>query len=176
MFLDLPLPDLDEPPPAVRPAASDSVARRDETVPATPDAPAASLSQRGLASAIDVLLLLGVDLVVVYLTMKISGFAATDLHRLAWPPLLAYLTLQDATYFVALTAGGQTLGKMAVGIRVVASGTTTAPDLSRAALRTLIWLAMAAPAGLGFLSVLFGADHRGLHDRLSGTRVVRAGL
>jgi len=30
------------------------------------------------------------------------------------------------------------------------------------------------PAGLGLLPVLFDHDHRGLHDRFAGTRVVRA--
>ena len=30
------------------------------------------------------------------------------------------------------------------------------------------------PAGLGFLTALFSRDHRGLHDRFAGTRVVRA--
>ena len=31
-------------------------------------------------------------------------------------------------------------------------------------------------AGLGFLSALFSRDHRGLHDRFAGTRVVRASV
>jgi uncharacterized RDD family membrane protein YckC len=35
-----------------------------------------------------------------------------------------------------------------------------------------MWLLLAVPAGLGFLTV-FSRDHRGLHDRFAGTRVVR---
>jgi uncharacterized RDD family membrane protein YckC len=31
----------------------------------------------------------------------------------------------------------------------------------------------ALPFGLGFLGVLFGAERRGLHDWIAGTRVVR---
>jgi len=62
---------------------------------------------------------------------------------------------------------------MAAGIRVV---TAEAEPLSvgRAALRTLMWALLALPAGLGFLTALFRSDRRGLHDRLAGTRVVRA--
>ena len=37
-----------------------------------------------------------------------------------------------------------------------------------------MWLVLAVPAGLGFLTALFSRDRRGLHDRFAGTRVVRA--
>jgi uncharacterized RDD family membrane protein YckC len=37
-----------------------------------------------------------------------------------------------------------------------------------------VWAILAVPAGLGFLSALVGREHRGLHDRFAGTRVVRA--
>jgi len=32
---------------------------------------------------------------------------------------------------------------------------------------------LAVPAGLGFLTAVLSRDHRGLHDRFAGTRVVR---
>ena len=41
--------------------------------------------------------------------------------------------------------------------------------------RSCAWLVLAVPAGLGFLTVL-SRDHRGVHDRFAGTRVVRASL
>jgi uncharacterized RDD family membrane protein YckC len=41
--------------------------------------------------------------------------------------------------------------------------------------RTIVWTALAVPAGLGLTTALFSQDRRGLHDRFSGTRVVRAG-
>jgi len=71
-----------------------------------------------------------------------------------------------------ITAGGQTLGKMAVGIKVVPDRSASSIDLGRAVVREAIWLLLAAPAGLGFLTI-FGRGHRGLHDRFAGTRVVR---
>ena len=76
-------------------------------------------------------------------------------------------------YLVALTAGGQTLGKMAAGIKVVSAEGHSSLDLGRAFARELVWLALAAPAGLGLLTVL-SRDRRGIHDRFAGTRVVRA--
>ena len=45
-----------------------------------------------------------------------------DLGILPKGPLLAFLLVQNGGYLVAFTAGGQTLGKMAAGIRVVAVG------------------------------------------------------
>jgi uncharacterized RDD family membrane protein YckC len=62
---------------------------------------------------------------------------------------------------------------MATGIRVVATESAGHLDFGRAATRTMVWLVLAIPAGLGFLT-LFSRDHRGLHDRFAGTRVVRA--
>jgi uncharacterized RDD family membrane protein YckC len=74
---------------------------------------------------------------------------------------------------VAFTVGGQTLGKMAAGIRVVPADSASTLDVGRAFVRTAAWLLLAIPAGLGLLTTVFSRDRRGLHDRLAGTRVVR---
>jgi uncharacterized RDD family membrane protein YckC len=87
---------------------------------------------------------------------------------------MAFLTVQNISYFVLFTAGGQTMGQMACGIKVIADEAGASPDLSRAIVRTIVWTILAVPAGLGLVTALFSADHRGLHDRFSGTRVVRA--
>jgi uncharacterized RDD family membrane protein YckC len=63
---------------------------------------------------------------------------------------------------------------MAAGIRVIPAESDTNLDVDRAMLRTLLWVVLAVPAGLGFVSALFTRDHRGLHDRFARTRVVRA--
>ena len=63
---------------------------------------------------------------------------------------------------------------MAAGIRVVSDDMDVAIDFGCALKRTVLWLVLAFPAGLGLLSALFDRDHRGLHDRFAGTRVVRA--
>jgi uncharacterized RDD family membrane protein YckC len=132
------------------------------------------MAARVVAVAIDLIVLALVDLVVVYFTMQICELTWADIALLPKGPLLAFLLVQNGGYLVAFTAGGQTLGKMAAGIRVVAAADGETVDLGRAVLRTMMWLLLAIPAGLGFLSALFSRDHRGLHDRFSGTRVVRA--
>ncbi|OFW21851.1 MAG: hypothetical protein A3H97_08245 [Acidobacteria bacterium RIFCSPLOWO2_02_FULL_65_29] len=132
----------------------------------------AGLGVRALAVALDLTILLAIDTLVVYFTMKICGLTAADFAVLPKGPLLAFLVAQNCGYFIAFTAGGQTLGKMAAGIKVVPTGSDAPIDLGHSVLRTLVWVVLAVPAGLGFLTAL-SRDHRGLHDRCAGTRVVR---
>ena len=132
----------------------------------------ASMGARLLAVVIDVLILSMIDAVVVYFTMQICGITVWELSLLPKGPLVAFLFVQNGGYLVAFTAGGQTLGKMVAGIRVVPAASDVSLDLGRAFLRTVMWLVLAVPVGLGFLTALFTSDHRGLHDRFAGTRVV----
>jgi len=153
-----------------------SAPRRPAALSADPGADSvedATLAARFVAVAVDLLILGAVDVVVVYFTMQICGLTLQDVGMLPRGPLLAFLLVQNGGYLVAFTAGGQTLGKMAAGVRVVANEAGAAVDLGRAVVRELVWLLLAIPAGLGFLTAVFSADHRGLHDRFAGTRVVR---
>jgi uncharacterized RDD family membrane protein YckC len=134
----------------------------------------AGVGSRLFAVIVDLLILGIVDAVVVYFTMQLCYLTIDDLGILPKGPLLAFLLVQNGGYLVAFTAGGQTLGKMMAGIRVVQSDSDASLDLGRAFLRELMWGVLAVPAGLGFLTALFSRDHRGLHDRFAGTRVVRA--
>jgi uncharacterized RDD family membrane protein YckC len=134
----------------------------------------ASLGARAVAVVIDVAILAAIDAMVIYLTTQICAIPVQDLRILPHGPLLLFLLVQNGGYFVAFTAGGQTIGKMAAGIKVVPVASGSSLTLGRAMLRTTVWAILAVPAGLGFLSALVGRDHRGLHDRFAGTRVVRA--
>ncbi len=69
--------------------------------------------------------------------------------------------------------GGQTIGKMLTGIRV-ARDDGRGVDMTGAVVRALGCLAIGATFGLAYLPVFFAGDHRGMHDRLAGTRVVVA--
>ena len=155
--------------------------RRAVTVPTPTPEPAtggqapAGVVSRVLAATIDVVLLAAVDVAVVYFTMQIVGVALNELTIVPKIPLVAFLIVQNVSYFVLFTAGGQTMGQMALGIKVITDDSGVSPDLSSAMLRTVVWTLLAIPAGLGLTTALFTADHRGLHDRFSGTRVVRAG-
>lgn len=136
---------------------------------------AAGLLPRLCAAGVDLVVLAAIDLLVVYFTMKIVGLGIADLSILPRGPLAAFLLIQNGGYLATFTAGGQTLGKMVARIRVVPARPDVSLDLGRSLVRTLVWMLLAAPAGLGFLTALGSADRRGLHDRCAGTRVVRAG-
>ena len=169
--LDLGLDVDPSPPSVVLPADRFTDDRWDTDDDAMKDA---GVGARLLAVIIDVLILAVVDVIVIYFTMQLCYLTPDDLWILPKGPLFAFLLVQNGGYLVAFTAGGQTLGKMVTGIRVVQWESDASLDLGRAFLRTLMWGILAIPAGLGFLTAVFSRDHRGLHDRFAGTRVVRA--
>ena len=165
-------PEPATPTPRARPPAPASdLSRHHDPIQADETA---GLGARLVAAVIDMVIIVVVDAFVVYFTMQICGVTWLDFGILPKAPLLAFLLVQNGGYLAAFTAGGQTLGKMVMGIRVVAVDDTESLDMGRAILRTLLWLVLAVPAGLGFLTALLSRDHRGLHDRVAGTRVVRA--
>jgi uncharacterized RDD family membrane protein YckC len=162
--------DLGSADPAPAAMAPDVSARRVPMVAAE----SAGLAARAAAAMIDLMVLGALDGVVIYLTLQICGLTIDEVGLLAKGPLLAFLLVQNGGYLVAFTAGGQTLGKMAAGIKVVPEAGAARIDLGHSVIRAVVWALLASPAGLGFLTLL-NRDHRGLHDRVAGTRVVRAG-
>jgi uncharacterized RDD family membrane protein YckC len=127
------------------------------------------------AMLIDVALIGSIDAAIVYLTTAMTGLRGVA--DLAVPavaaPLGAFLLLLNGAYLVSFTAaGGQTIGKMLTGIKVVGDdGRRVA--LTAAVLRALGCLASFLTAGLGYIPALFTSDARALQDRVAGTRVVR---
>ena len=81
--------------------------------------------------------------------------------------------LVPALYFVLLTGlKGQTLGKMAAGIRVV-NQEGLAPGAGRAALRETVGKFVSIIAlFLGFLRITWDPERQGWHDKMAGTHVV----
>jgi uncharacterized RDD family membrane protein YckC len=127
--------------------------------------------RRIAAAAIDHAILLAIDLSVVYFTLRIAGLERGDIGALPIAPLLTFLGLLKLAYFTAFTAvGGQTIGKMALQVRVV--GDNVEVDGVRALRRTCAAALSLLPLGLGFLPALVGDDRRALHDRLTHTRVI----
>ena len=111
-----------------------------------------------------------------YLTLKVCGLQLSRIAVIPPVPFAAFLVLIAGGYLTLFTAaGGQTIGKMAAGIKVVSSdaGQLRVP-LGHSVVRAAAYLVSAAPAGLGFLPALLGADRRAIHDRLAETRVVKA--
>jgi len=132
-------------------------------------------SQRAAAAAIDVAVLGGIAGFVFWATLRLTNVSMWDLGFSALVPLMSFLVLMDAGYLLLFTAaGGQTVGKMLMGLRVV--GDPADPGhhipLGQAAFRSAMTLVSVAGLGLGWVPALFG---RGLtlHDRVTHTRVVR---
>lgn len=133
--------------------------------------------RRAAAAAVDGLLLLGIDVAVAYLALRMAGLQTDDWRLLPAAPLAAFLFLIKFSYFWAFTAvGGQTIGKMAMRIYVVPDDDRGSIDAHRALRRTLGSIISLFSLGLGFLPLFIAADRRALHDRLAGTRVVRPRL
>ena len=133
----------------------------------------AGAGSRIRAALVDASLLGAIDATVIYLTLRLCDLTVASLGSLPLAPLVAFLALLNGGYLATFTAaGGQTIGKMAAGIRVVgAEHAAVAP--ASAVLRTVAYFVSALPVGLGFLVGLFGRERRALHDRLAETWVVK---
>lgn len=135
----------------------------------------AGLPARLFAGVADAIIIGGLCGAVLYITLQVCGLQFADLPALPLPPLGGFLALLVGSYFILLTAaGGQTLGKMAAGIRVVPMHDAARVSLGDAAMRTAAYLVSVLPAGLGLIPAIIHADRRALHDRLADTRVVKA--
>ena len=133
-----------------------------------------TLSQRWSAAALDGLLLGGIGTFVLWATLRLCQASLGDLGAAALVPFGVFLAVVAVAYLLMFTAaGGQTVGKMLIGIRVVGD----APDsgeltIGQATSRALLAPLSAAALGLGWVPALFGG--LSIHDRLAHTRVVRA--
>lgn len=129
-------------------------------------------SARLAAAAIDHAILASIDAAVIYLTLRMAALTIGDWPLLPLAPLGTFLLLLKASYFGAFTAiGGQTIGKMAMGIRVVTDEGEPV-DAACAIRRTLAGTVSTVVLGLGFVPALIGPGGRALHDYLAHTRVV----
>jgi uncharacterized RDD family membrane protein YckC len=137
----------------------------------------ATVGQRVVGALVDGLL---TSMVVVI--PLILGFVDLDDFDGTLPaPILLGLFLFGAVYTIVPTAvWGQTLGKIAVGTRVVVEADGTLPGWGRSAVRwALPGLAGRLPV-IGLVvslaitvSLLVDPRRRGLHDRVAGTIVVK---
>ena len=138
----------------------------------------AGLAKRLGAAAFDAVFLGGVSTAVLWVTLRWIEVPFADAAVLPIGPTVAFLLLVGFGYLAMFTAaGGQTMGKMLMSIRVVSDEADDAPlhvlSTRQALLRALLTLPSVLAFGAGLLFVFVG-DERALHDRLAHTRVVRA--
>jgi uncharacterized RDD family membrane protein YckC len=139
----------------------------------------APIAARLVGGAIDLAIMSGIDIVVLYFTLKICELGFGEWSRLPLAPLVAFLLLLNGGYLATfVAAGGQTIGKMTTGIRVIPGDPDAGPSgrvpLGQAIVRAACYGISVLLAGLGFLPGLIGPEYRALHDRLADTRVVKA--
>lgn len=138
----------------------------------------ASAVARIFAGLLDTVLLGAIGFVVLHFTLKICRLEYSEIAALPVAPFVSFLLILCCGYVTAFTAaGGQSIGKMVAGIKVVPSDPDAWSDrvpLGQSVLRAVSYLVSALPAGLGFLPALIGSEKRALHDRLAHTRVVKA--
>jgi uncharacterized RDD family membrane protein YckC len=163
---ELPLPGLattrvSHPAPAARAAAA---------APGEEAAPASRLA----AALVDLVLLLAIDALTLYFTLRLCGLALAEWRALPPVPVAIFFLILNGGYLVAFTAaGGQTIGKMALGLRVVAADEGRV-GVGAASLRALACVASTVCLGAGLLPIFVGSDRRAVQDRIADTRVVRA--
>jgi uncharacterized RDD family membrane protein YckC len=162
-------PSLPLSPDATEPAADSRASRETTLVPA-------SMPARLGAALIDLGLLGGIDAAIVWLTLRMAGLdvGPANLLLIRPIPMVAFLLLLAFMYLAGFTlGGGQTIGKMTCGVRVIGDDGRSV-DAAGAVVRAAGWLVTAGTLGLLYLPALFHAERRAPHDRLAGTRVVKA--
>jgi len=143
-----------------------------------PETRYAGLGRRFLALVIDTLLFCAIFFPITRLIKGVWLMNAAD-HRWAYgwfitdPLCLAFLAIMFA-YFVSLEGwAGKTLGKWAVGLRVVGVDGRT-PGLGRGLARNLLRAVDTLPALnlLGVVLILCSPERARFGDRAAGTRVI----
>lgn len=152
--------------------ASSAAAPVSEGPPADVAPVGAPAVARVLSLLLDVALLAAIDTAVIYLTTQMAGVPLQAAATLPVVPLAAFVLGLNVAYLAVFTAnGGQTLGKMALGLRV--EGTDGALTFGGAVVRVAAAIAGGLVMGAGFAPALWRDDRRAVHDHIAHTRVVK---
>ena len=136
--------------------------------------PTAPISDRVFSALADTLVLTTIAVLLMFGGASAAGTGLLSFVQAAPVPFaVAWLIFGLGYGILFVGTCGQTLGKMAMRIRVIGSDRFRV-GYGKAAVRTLGYAAAMLTAGLGLILALKDAEHRALHDRLSGTRVVKA--
>jgi len=134
----------------------------------------AGAATRVAAAAIDATILGMLSLGVLWVTLRWVDLSIADAGVLPIVPTALFLLLVALGYLLMFTAaGGQTLGKMAVGLRVVTDRGQRLSFLNATG-RYFAKFISAIILGIGFIMVAFTDRKRGLHDMIAGTLVIKS--
>jgi len=124
---------------------------------------------RALAAVIDLVLFALVQFSLRLIGRRLVGADVESAMTVG--PTAGFFTLIFAAAYTTVLHGlaGQTIGKMIVGVRVIAGEET--PPFGAALLRFGAYFASAATFMLGFVMAGLRHDKRALHDLVAGTRV-----
>jgi uncharacterized RDD family membrane protein YckC len=150
-------PPAPPPPPAAPPQAPPV---------AGPSGPRATFGRRLGAYLLDVLIISVVSFILIAIGAAISDTAA----------VIAYLVVVvgSAAYFIYFEGGptGQTIGKRALGIRVIDYNTGGPLGYGRGFIRWIARLVSSLLCYLGYLWMLWDREKQTWHDKLASTVVV----
>ena len=85
--------------------------------------------------------------------------------------IISGLIFSVAYYLIGWTKSGQTVGKMALGIKIVGADGQP-PSGGKAVLRYLGYILNAVLLSIGFLWAAFDRKRQGWHDKIAGTYVI----
>ncbi|MBM52704.1 MAG: hypothetical protein CL485_06915 [Acidobacteria bacterium] len=135
---------------------------------------AGPLGERAAAALCDLLILTAIGVALVGTASSGTGLSFRQILveemlgiGLAW----AIFIIGYSVFFVG--SCGQTIGRMVMHLRVVGNDQFSV-GFNRASIRLSLWVLSALPLLAGMLPALRDPERRGLHDRLSRTRVVKA--
>lgn len=117
-----------------------------------------------------------IDLFILGLIFKVISLLGIDLGTTVTGvvPLSPISLAVSTIYFIVFySTGGQTPGKKILGIRVISINGSPL-DWKKGVLRSVGYLPSTIPLYLGFLWSIWDADRQAWHDKLAGTRVVKA--
>jgi uncharacterized RDD family membrane protein YckC len=133
------------------------------------------LWRRLAAASYDALVVLALWFIATAVAMPLTHGAVTPEHPLAELMYRLYILAVGFLFFGGFwVRNGQTLGMLAWRVKVVPAGSSTKITWRQALVRYLAAYLSWAALGFGFWWSLWDPEKKTWHDRLSGTRLIRA--
>jgi len=114
----------------------------------------------------------GVSAGIIAVVALLSGGSEDAVARLDLPVQCLGLLIAAGYFVVFWATTGQTLGKMAMGIKVISTNGLPV-SWGKAVLRYIGYIVSGIPLSLGFIWAAFDAKRQGWHDKIASTYVVR---